>query len=182
MCDCLTYFLLRTIRCGAGGPEYGPTRLDLPFPAVIRIRRHRGLAPIGISHLLLRISSGVSMDRRLAPVRTSHDARRNPRPPRLPSECHMMRGKDRGRHASGHAYLRYEGLFRRFANIYLAYEGLPEPPKQRNRTYDKARNRGIPTIDNQGNMRQEPLVTQIDVCKTPKPPLVSEIADPNNPS
>jgi hypothetical protein len=140
------------------------------------------LAPIGISHLLLRISSGVSMDRRLAPVRTSHDARRNPRPPRLLFECHMMRGKDRCRHASGHAYLAYEGRFRPVANIYLAYEGLTEPPKHRKNAHGKARNRGIPTTGNQGNIRQEPLVTQIDVRRPLKPPLVSEIADPNNPS
>jgi hypothetical protein len=81
-----------------------------------------------------------------------------------------------------HAYLRYEGLFRQSANIYLAYEGLPEPLKQRKRAYGRAQNRGIPTTGNQGNIRQEPLVTQIDVRKPPKPPLVSEIADPNNPS
>jgi hypothetical protein len=56
-------------------------------------------------------------------------------------------------YASGHAYLRYEGLFRRSANIYLAYEGLLEPLKHRKRAYGRDRNRGIPTTGNQGNMR-----------------------------
>jgi hypothetical protein len=81
-----------------------------------------------------------------------------------------------------HAYLRYEGRFGRFANIYLPYEGLPEPLKQRNRECRRARNRGIPTTGNRGNIHLEPLVTQIDVRKPPKPPLVTQIADTNNPS
>jgi hypothetical protein len=41
-------------------------------------------------------------------------------------------------YASGHAYLRYEGRFRPVANIYLAYEGLPESLKQRNRECRRA--------------------------------------------
>jgi hypothetical protein len=55
-------------------------------------------------------------------------------------------------YAFGHAYLRYEGLFGRSANIYLAYEGLPEPPKQRNNEHGRGRNRGIPTTGIWGNM------------------------------
>jgi hypothetical protein len=72
-------------------------------------------------------------------------------------------------------YLAYEGRFERSANIYLRYEGFLAYVALIAGCWNSAVS-GLPMCVFPMFWRfRQPLVSEIDVCNRPKPPLVSEI-------